>query len=359
MKHVVSEIKSNGNQKTSNRIKTAVIGYGLSAQTFHLPFLQSSDQYDLVAVSLNPNKLLKNELSEINTFTNAEELIDQTDANLIIITAPNQFHFDLAKKCLLAGKHIIIEKPVTTTKKDAEVIKEISCKTDQIVAVFHNRRWDGDFLTIKKLIQSRELGDIRFFESHFDRFRPDVRDKWKEQPCPGSGVLYDLGAHLIDQVLSLFGIPEAVTANCLNLRDGSETIDYFHGILHYRNCEAIIHSSPFCASPNLRFQIQGTQGSYIKYGLDPQAEQLSLGLSPDIENWGTESINAFGKIYSEKETRVIPTEKGRYQTFFQEMANAINNKTEPPVTIDQAISVMKIIENIEESSHLKKTIFID
>ncbi|MGB1239056.1 MAG: Gfo/Idh/MocA family oxidoreductase, partial [Pseudomonadales bacterium] len=192
-------------------IKVAVVGYGLSATVFHLPFLLHSEQYQIVAVSSSQRDAVLEQYPEVEVYGDAQSMIEQCDAQLVVITAPNVVHHDLARTALEVGKHVVLEKPMTVTSEQALELSRLAEQEKLILSVYHNRRWDGDFLTIQQLINSGELGQIKVFNSNFDRFRPQIRDRWRELPGAGTGVLYDLGSHLIDQTLCLFGDPQAVT----------------------------------------------------------------------------------------------------------------------------------------------------
>jgi predicted dehydrogenase len=339
-------------------IKTAVIGYGFSAKTFHLPFIEASEKFQLVSISTSKLEQVRTEWSDITSYKTAQELIQESDAQLVVITAPNDVHYSLAKLCLQHGKHVIIEKPMVTTVHQGEELVSLAKAQGLLLSVYHNRRWDGDFLTVKRLIQDGLIGRVRFFESHFDRFRPIVKDRWREQPGPGTGNWFDLGSHLLDQALCLFGMPQAVTARCLALRDNSKTTDYFHVMLHYSDCEVVLHGSPFSAGPNLRFQVQGTKGSFIKYGYDPQEELLKLGRIPNTPQWAEENKELFGTVFTEAGSEIVPTMWGSYQSYYSGIADAINAGKAIPVSGEDALQVINLLKIAEKSYQLGKTIVL-
>lgn len=340
-------------------IKTAVIGYGFSAKTFHLPFIEASENFQLVSISTSNLEQVKMKWPDITSYQTAQELIQESNAQLVVITAPNDVHFSLAKLCLQNKKHVIIEKPMVTTAHQGEELVSLAKAQGLVLSVYHNRRWDGDFLTIKKLIQNGSIGRVRFFESHFDRFLPVVRDRWREQPGPGTGNWFDLGSHLLDQALCLFGMPQAITARCLVLRDNSKTTDYFHVLLHYSDCEVVLHGSPFSAGPNLRFQVQGTKGSFIKYGYDPQEELLKLGRVPNTPQWAEENKEQFGTLFTEAGSKIIPTMRGSYQSYYSGIADAINAEKAVPVSGEDALRIINLLEIAEKSNRLGRTLAVD
>lgn len=340
-------------------IKTGIIGYGFSAQTFHLPFIKQLKEFELAAISSSKAEQVLAENPEVNVYASAEQLIKDDTIQLVIITSPNDTHFELAKQALLHGKHVIVEKPFVTDVEQGEALVSLAQEKKLILSTYHNRRWDSDFLTIKQIIESGELGEIRLFESHFDRFRPNVRQRWREQAGEGTGIWFDLGSHLVDQALSLFGNPVALSARCLALRNNSDVTDYFHVQLHYPNHEVLLHSSPFSAGPGLRFQLEGTKGSYVKYGLDPQEARLRQGCLPTQANWAEEEPENYGILFQENKKRIYPTQLGGYQHYFTNIAEAILVNKAVSVTAQQALDVIKIIELAQRSSLLGKRMSIN
>lgn len=337
-------------------IKTAVVGFGLSATVFHIPFIRASSAFELVAVSSSQKDAIQQSLPEVTVYDSAEFMIKNCDAELIIITAPNNVHYSLTHLALSYEKHVIIEKPFVTSVEQGEKILSLAQSQNKLLAVFHNRRWDGDFLTVKHLINNGQLGQVKYFESRFDRFCPVVQKRWREQSGDGAGILFDLGPHLIDQVLDLFGIPEAVTARCLTLRDNAETDDFFNLWLHYPDKEVVLQSSPYAAAPTLRFHVQGTIASYLKYGLDPQEALLKGGAVPKDKDWSAEGSEAYGVLHQAEKHTVIPTQLGGYQHFFQNVADTIAGENDLIVSPQDALNSLKIIELAIQSSKAGKTI---
>ncbi|MBB3105013.1 oxidoreductase [Azomonas macrocytogenes] len=336
-------------------IKTAVIGYGLSARIFHLPFILNQPELQLVAISSSQQQL-RQDYPHVQHYADGSELIAQSDAELVVITSPNHSHFPLARQALLAGKDVLVEKPFVVSSAEGEELVALAERQQRLLAVYHNRRFDGDFLTLQQLLRTGQLGEIRYFESHFDRFRPTPRARWREQSVPGGGILYDLGPHLIDQALVLFGLPEAISARCRELRTGAEATDYFHLQLHYPDKEVIVHSSPFCAAPNLRFVLQGTLGSYHKSGLDPQEDALRAGERPGGPDWGQERASQYGSLYTEHETRTLATLAGNYQLFYRQLVQALQRREPPPVSPADALQGIRLIELAYRSHEQGRTL---
>jgi len=339
-------------------IRVGIIGYGFSATTFHIPFIQTSPQFELTAICSSRPDAVRQDIPEIKIFESPIAMLESGSIDLAIITSTNEHHYETAKLCLEREIHTVLEKPMVSNSAEATALIELTQTKSAIFSVFHNRRWDGDFLTLQALIEQGELGNIRYFESHFDRFRPEVLQRWREQPGAGAGIWWDLAPHLIDQALVLFGLPNAVTARILSLRENAQVDDYFHVMLHYEDLEVVLHGSPFCAGPNLRFQLQGDYGSYMKIGVDPQEDQLKSGMLPTDLKFGLEPDDS-GYIYNGNDKTPVTTKKGSYAEYFSRLASAIENNEEPPVSVYEAAEVISIIEQAEVSSQSGKTLFLE
>jgi len=337
-------------------IKTAVVGYGFSAKTFHAPFLNALQNFTLSAISSRQVETVKRDCPEVTHFLSAKEMLCESEAELVIITAPNDVHFSLAKLALENNKHVVLEKPFVTKTEEGEVLIALAKEKNLILSVYQNRRWDGDFLTVDKLIKENRLGKIKVFESHFDRFRPKVQSRWRETAAVGGGILFDLGPHLIDQALQLFGLPEAITATCRAMRENSENTDFFHLTLHYPDKVALLQANLFCSGPNIRFRVQGDEGSYEKMGLDPQESRLKTGLVPNQASWADETEEEYGFIYEADKSQLVKTERGGYQVYYQELAEAIRNGGPAPVTAEQSLQCIKLILLAIESNDKGKTL---
>lgn len=340
-------------------IKVGMIGAGLSAKVFHLPFLNTlTDTYEMTAISTSrPEAIAAHTKAAV--YPDAEALITQADIDLVIVTAPNEVHYACAKLALEHGKHVVVEKPLVETVDEALSLYQLAKQQGKILSAYQNRRWDGDFLTLKNLLDSGQLGKVHYFESHFDRFYPTVRDKWREKPGVAAGFWFDLGSHIVDQAISLFGLPKAVTGRCLVLRDGGQVNDYAHVMLHYPDKEVVLHVSPFVASPNLRFQVQGTQGSFVKYGLDPQEVHIKDGLMPGQMGFGVEDDSLHGTLYTVDTQTIVPTQIGNYAGYYQDLATAITADKPQAVSIEQVIDALYILNLAIASSEQRKTLVVE
>jgi scyllo-inositol 2-dehydrogenase (NADP+) len=327
-----------------SKIKTALVGYGSVAENFHAPLISVCDDLELVAVVERSQQKSKIKYPGVQVFKSLEELLENDAADLIVIVTPNEFHFSQAKSALKAGKHVVVDKPVTIHSKEAEELKELAESKNLILSVFQNRRLDGDILTIKKILREQILGRIVHFESHFDRFRPNLVDNWREKEVPGNGITYDLGTHLIDQAVMLFGRPAWIYAEILKQRTGAVADDFFDITMMYDGINVRLTASVLANAPIPRFLILGEKGSYAKYGLDVQEKAFKAGQIPVGVNWGMENSEAWGKLHLEKATVSYPTERGDYRIFYQNIADAIHGKTSLDVKMSEAIDVLKIIE---------------
>ena len=337
-------------------VKTAVIGYGFSAKTFHIPFIQALPELELSAISSSQQAAVAADHPDVAWFADANALLDNSDAELVIITAPNDVHFPLAKRALENGKHVIVEKPFVTRVEDGEALIALAEERGLTLSVYQNRRWDGDFLTVKKLIETGRLGEIKLFESHFDRYRPEVRQRWREQAQEGGGILFDLAPHLLDQTLQLFGLPQAINAQCRITRPEATTIDYFNLVLHYPTHFVHLHSNLYSPEPNLRYKVLGSLAKYEKYGLDPQEEYLKAGKQPEQANWSREEAALSGQLHSEAGSETVVSELGGYQHYFKGVADAIRLGTENPVPAQQALQTIALIELALQSSESGQTL---
>lgn len=340
------------------KIKVGIIGFGLSGKHFHFPFLSNHQGYEIEAICTSQNHP---HLTSTKVTKDPLELIHNNNIDLIINTAPNAFHYSYTKAALEQNKHVVVEKPFVNHSAEGEELIKLAAKHNKLLSVFHNRRYDADFLTIKKLIKNNRLGDIKYFESHFDRWRPKGNPaNWRETQAPGAGILFDLGSHLIDQMLCLFGVPEAVTADICSQRNHSTTDDYFHLNFKYGQKRIILHSSSFTHTAP-RFQIFGDKGCFVKFGLDPQESQLKNNLSPLDSAFGKEEKSQFGKFTNPdlNLSETITSETGQYMQFYHELYQKISlDQGELPVSPQEALKVIKIIEICFESARLERSLQI-
>ena len=330
----------------SDKVRVGLVGYGFASKTFHAPLIAGTSEMELAAVSSSDATKVHADWPAMQVVADPQALFDDPTIQVIVIPTPNDTHFPLAKAALNAGKHVVVDKPVTVTLSQARELDALAKAKGLLLSVFHNRRWDSDFLTLKTLLAEGSLGEVRYLESHFDRFRPEVRQRWREMKGAGSGIWFDLGPHVIDQALQLFGKPIAINVDMAELRPGAQTTDYFHAVLTYPQRRVVLHASMLVAAESARFQAHGTRGSYVKYGLDPQEDRLKDGARLPQEDWGYDMRDgvltlAEGDVMIEKTLLTIP---GNYPAYYAAIRDAVKGAGSNPVTAEEAIEVMELIE---------------
>lgn len=325
-------------------IRTALVGYGSVAEKMHAPLISVCPDLDFTAVVERNGTRCEEKFPNLRTFRSLEDLLETDCADLICITTPNEHHFPMAKQCLLAGKHVVVDKPVTIFSHEAEELEKIAVEKGLICSVFQNRRYDGDFRTLQKLVAENTLGEMVYLESHFDRFRPNISENWREKEVPGNGITYDLGSHLIDQVVLLFGKPDSIYADIQKQRKNAVADDYFDISMYYPGLKARVTAGVLVNVPTPKFLLLGEKGSYQKFFLDVQEQAFKDGKIPEGPDWGVDPEERWGKLYLENETIPYPTLPGDYRIFYQNVADAILKETPLQVTLPQTISVLKIIE---------------
>ncbi|HGH4659140.1 TPA: oxidoreductase [Enterobacter bugandensis] len=338
----------------SDNIRVGLIGYGYASKMFHAPLIAGTPGMALAAVSSSDAAKVHADWPAVPVVSEPKHLFNDPNIDLIVIPTPNDTHFPLAKAALEAGKHVVVDKPFTVTLSQARELEALAKSLGRVLSVFHNRRWDSDFLTVKTLLGEGTLGEIVFFESHFDRFRPQVRNRWREQAGPGSGIWYDLAPHLLDQAVNLFGLPVSMTVDLAQLRPGAQTTDYFHAVLSYPQRRIVLHGTMVAAAESARYIIHGTRGSYVKFGLDPQEDRLKNGERLPQEDWGYDMRDGVvtrteGEELVEETLLTIP---GNYPAYYAAIRDALNGTGENPVPASQAIQIMELIElGIESAKH--------
>ncbi|MFE8049847.1 oxidoreductase [Brenneria goodwinii] len=341
----------------SDVIRVGLLGYGYASKTFHAPLIAGTAGMELTAVSSSNADKVHADWAKVNVVSDPQTLFNDEDIDLIVIPTPNDTHFPLAKQALAAGKHVVVDKPFTVTLSQAHELGLQAEHQGKLLSVFHNRRWDSDFLTLKQLFHTGVLGDVVYMESHFDRYRPEIRQRWREDGSEGSGIWYDLGPHLLDQALQLFGLPVAIQVDLAQLRPGSKATDYFHATLIYPQRRVVLHASMLVVAPSARYIVHGSRGSFVKFGLDPQEDQLKKGERPPLANWGQDRQDGVLTLFRDGVTaeQTVSTLPGDYPAYYAAIRDALTGKGENPVTVHQAIQVMELIE-LGLASHQQKRV---
>lgn len=328
-------------------IKAGIVGYGMAGAIFHAPLIRNTDGLELAAISTSRPESAPADIR----LQGHEALIADASIDLVVIASPNRFHFPLAEAALLAGKHVVVDKPFTVTTAEADKLIALATRERRLLTVFHNRRWDGDFLTVQALLRSGRLGEVTLFEAHWDRFRPAIKQGWREAPSDGAGLLFDLGPHLIDQAMLLFGRPQSAMIDKAVQRAGAGVDDYFHITLRYGRMRAILSSSTLIAKPRPRFALYGTNGAFVKYGQDPQEEMLRTGHAPADPGFGADREQMHGLFTSsEGQEETVPTQRGRYLAFYAGVAEAIRSGAPAPVDPADARDGLALIEAAAKAS---------
>jgi predicted dehydrogenase len=348
----------------NNQISTAILSYGMSGEIFHAPLLHVHPGFRLHTILQRSSQKAKERYPDVKIVRSLEEVYNDSDIDLVVINTPNETHFDFTKRALEAGKHVIVEKPFTVTTQEADSLIDISKKHGKILSVFQNRRWDGGFLTVKKILDGKTLGKIAEFEAHYDRYRNYIQaETWKEEEGRGTGILYNLGSHMLDQVFMLFGLPKSVDARVGIQREGGKVDDFYDVRMQYDGFLVILKSSYLVCDPGPQYIIHGTLGSFTKYGIDPQEEALKEGKWPDSEGWGTETKEWWGRLKTadgnKTETQIIETLPGNYLGFYQNIYEVIREGKDLIVKPEQARDVIRVIEACYESNKTKCSIAIN
>jgi len=335
-------------------IKTAICSFGMSGKVFHAPLLDTHAGFEIVSVWQRTKSDAIQYYPTIKIARQYEEILADESIELVVVNTPEPTHFPFCKAALEAGKHVVVEKAFTTSVTEADELVRLAERQNLCLSVYHNRRWDGDFLTVQKLIHEGMLGRLVEYEAHYDRYRTYIQDNWKEIPGPGKGLLYNLGSHLIDQALVLFGFPERVFADLRIEREGGKIVDAFQLHLYYPGLKAILKSSYLVREPGPRYKVLGEKGSYYKWGLDPQEDALKQGIKPDVPRWGEEDEANYGHIHTEQNGLVfkgrISSLAGNYMDYYQNIYEAIREGVPLAVPAEEGRDVMRVIDMAERSA---------
>ncbi len=342
-------------------INTALCSFGMSGKLFHAPFIEVHPGFNLYGVWERSKNLAREKYPSVKTFRTLDKMLVDENIELVVVNTPSITHVDIAKQVILAGKHLIVEKPFTPTVAEAKMLLNLADDKNVRLSIYHNRRYDSDFRTIKKVLKENLLGDMVEAEIHFDRYTPALSIKiHKETPTGAVGSLYDLGSHMIDQALQLFGMPVSISADITSFRPGSKVTDYFDLKLFYPEHRVSLKSSYYVREILPGYILNGKKGSFIKSKTDVQENDLIAGKIPGTEEWGREPEAHDGLLHTEIEDKIIrkyiPTLKGNYLDFYNEMFDAIRHNKAVPVSATDAMYVIKIIEAAIKSNAERKMI---
>ncbi len=336
-------------------IRTALLSYGMSGEIFHGPLLSAVDGFTMHSIVERRTEKAKHRYPSVRISKTIDDVMNDPDVELIVVNTPNETHFEYTERALENGKHVVVEKPFTVTSNEAERLINLSKAVSRTLTVFQNRRWDSDFLTIKRILKDGRLGKIVEFSAHYDRFRNYVEaNTWKEESRPGTGILYNLGSHMLDQVVSLFGMPDFVDARIGIQRPRGKVDDFYDIRLQYPQLLVIVKSSYLVKEPMPRYILHGVNGSFVKFGIDPQEQALKDGRTPGDATWGMEDREYFGKINvmadGNSEEARISSERGDYREFYRNLFQVIRHGGELVVKPEEAMEVIRLIEACYESN---------
>jgi len=345
-------------------VRVGLIGFGLAGQAFHASVIRGVPGMELACILERRGTRVQEKYPEVRVARTLEDLLADKEIHLCVIATPNDSHFEVAQTCLLAGRNVVVDKPFAPTLAESEQLVRLAAECGRLITVYQNRRYDGDFQTIKKIVDSGRLGRVVEFETRFDRFRLEPKENaWREKPDqPGAGVLFDLGPHLIDQTLVLFGEPHVITASAFCQRETSRVDDSFDVCLEYHSgLRAMARARIIAFAPGPHFMIHGTKGSFLKYGMDPQEERLRAGNLPQGTDWGPdwgeEAEALWGTLSPVGEPSVkVKTERGDYRGFYANVRDAIEKKAPLEVTPQQALRTMRALMLAHKSSRERRTV---
>jgi len=322
----------------------ALVGFGYAGQTFHAPLIAACPDLRLHSIVSSKPDVVRAAWPDARPVPDLETVLADTGIDLVVLATPNALHAPQARAALEAGKAVVIDKPFALSLTEARGVADLARERGLFLSVFHNRRWDADFLALQHQITSGALGPIRTFESHFDRFRPEVRDRWRERDGPGGGIWNDLGPHLIDQALVLFGLPLGISCELAVLRDGGQAVDWAHAVLRYADKRVILHADMTTPAPDIRFAVHGAVASWLKSGLDVQEDQLKAGQAVGGEGWGVDPRPATVVVGETGTRSEAPCPPGDYAAYYAAVAAALTGAGANPVPPEQALAVMAVLE---------------
>lgn len=324
-------------------IPVALIGYGFAGRTFHAPLIAAVPALSLVLVASRDAARVHADLSGVDVLDDPMRAVVDPRVELVVIASPNDTHAPLARAALAAGRHVVVDKPLTPTLAEARELAALARRHGCLLSVFQNRRWDSDFLAVRLAIDDGRVGEVVHLESRIERFRPQVRDRWREQAVPGGGLWWDLGPHLVDQALQLLGRPDTVQASFAAQRDCAQATDWAHVVLGFGTRRAVLHASVLAAAGGARFVVHGTRGSVVKRGVDPQEAQLLAGLRPGDAAWGVDD-DALAWHDGSGGVHALPVPRGDQSRYYAAVAAALRGGAGNPVAALEALDVMAVLE---------------
>lgn len=344
-------------------LNLALCSYGMSGKIFHAPLIAAEPQFNLHTILQRSGDSALADFPNVKLAKNFEDILTNPDIDVIVVNTPNEHHYPMTKAALLAGKHVVTEKPFTLSVDEGKELIEIARQQQKVLAVFHNKRLETDHLTVQKILNDNVLGRVIEIEWHYDRYRNNITHKlWKEDRLPGAGTWWDLGVHMLDSMLTLLGRPLAVHADMRSLRRAEGSTDYFNVCFHYADIRVLLRSNTFVSEKGATVSIHGDKGSFLKFGQDVQEQQLMNGLRPHQTNWANHGIDNLGILTTQNENGVQRTQiesvRGCYELFYRNIADTINGKDTLRFPAQQALLAVEMLLAAEESNRQQKTIYV-
>ena len=344
-------------------IRTALCAFGMSGKVFHAPLIEAHPNFELISIWKRSSQETENQYPQTSIVGDYDELLRDPQIELIIVNTPEPTHFDLTWKALEAKKHVVVEKAFTPSVSEAEKLIKFAKEQGCLLSVYQNRRWDSDFLTVRKVLEEKLLGRLVSYEAHYDRYRTYIQEgSWKENEALGTGILYNLGSHLIDQALVLFGMPQSVYADLKIQRKSGRVFDNFDLLLDYDLFKVFLRASYLVALPGPKYALHGEQGSFLKHGMDPQEEALKKGILPYSEGWGEEDPKDWGTFLTHKNGLTVEGKvtsiAGDYTEFYTQLFESVRNQAPLAVRPEEALQGLQIIEAAYESHSHKRAVFV-
>ena len=344
-------------------LNVALCSYGMSGKVFHAPLIAADPQLHLHTILQRSSDSALADFPDTVIAKSFDEILSNPDIHIVVVNTPNEFHFSMTKAALLAGKHVVTEKPFTLSVHEGEELIALAQQQQKILAVFHNKRLETDHLTVQKILASGVLGRVVEIEWHYDRYRNNITHKlWKEDKLPGAGTWWDLGVHMLDSMLTLLGRPQAVNADMRSLRRAEGSTDYFNVCFHYPDTRVLLRSSTFVSTKGATVSIHGDKGSFLKFGQDVQEQQLMNGIRPYQAGWANHGTDNIGTLVIQQESGAhktqIESERGCYELFYRNIADAIHGKDTLRFPAQQALLAVEMLLAADESNRLQKTISV-
>jgi scyllo-inositol 2-dehydrogenase (NADP+) len=339
-------------------VAAGLVGFGYAGRVMHAPLLQASG-LEIVGVVSRQQAAVRAALPGASVCADLATLLALPQLDLVVIATPNDLHETQALAALAAGKHVVVDKPMALSDAAAERMMHAAQAARRLLIPFHNRRWDSDFLTVQRLIAAGPLGHVHTYEACWDRYRPEVPDRWREREAQGGGLLFDLGTHLVDQALTLFGVPDWLQADVYRQRSAATVDDAFELRMGRGRLRIVLAASALAAQPRPRFRVAGELGCYVKEGIDPQEDQLREGMSPVAAGFGVEAAGAQGRMFAGAAVAAVPAERGCWRAFYDAVRESIETGASPPIPAQQALQVLRLIGAARLSSASGRRVALD